>query len=469
MANKNVKVIYKKIEPEFLNKYGYINLNHREVNTKSDLVEIASIFRNPMYETFRIIYMKNKSIVGYESISSRGTRTVEIFPKSKSGRNTNEKCFYKISDRMRRLNANGYYMVHNHPSGHAKASRDDLKVTEAFAENLAGFLGHLIVNTESYAWIDVDKYGIAKADNFQEVKKLKKDRYYKMLNKKSIYDVKIESREDLVALMHHIKNSKDYSSLIFCDARGKIRMIQDMPNRFLNMKDEQLEGYLANQKLLNGATRVFFATTDNEVYKKAIKFWQKEVFLDAICYKEEDSRIYTYEKVRVETVDNIENINRIRQFEEMEEKIEELRETNKVLAVTEDNETYKRPDVLKVLLKRVGKEPEVVEIKNNLETKQELVGGLIEVVQYDDVIIICNEEGKVLGLPPNLIFELDYIAGDCFIVGDDYEHGDFKSLTDDEIRRYKKDLSDRGFKYKSEDDFIPSKEKERGERMRGKA
>ena len=36
--NKNVKVIYKKIEPDFLNKYGYINLNHREVNTKEQLV-----------------------------------------------------------------------------------------------------------------------------------------------------------------------------------------------------------------------------------------------------------------------------------------------------------------------------------------------------------------------------------------------------------------------------------------------
>ena len=44
MNNKNVRVIYKKIEPKFLNKYGYVNLNHRELNTKNDLVEQASIF-----------------------------------------------------------------------------------------------------------------------------------------------------------------------------------------------------------------------------------------------------------------------------------------------------------------------------------------------------------------------------------------------------------------------------------------
>ena len=32
MNNKNVRVIYKKIEPDFLNKYGYVNRNQREVN-----------------------------------------------------------------------------------------------------------------------------------------------------------------------------------------------------------------------------------------------------------------------------------------------------------------------------------------------------------------------------------------------------------------------------------------------------
>ena len=83
--NKNVKMIYKKIEPNFFNKYGYINLNHREVNTKEELVEIASIFRNPMYETFRIVYVdKESKIVGYESITSKAPKHVNIFPKSKT-------------------------------------------------------------------------------------------------------------------------------------------------------------------------------------------------------------------------------------------------------------------------------------------------------------------------------------------------------------------------------------------------
>ena len=79
---------------------------------------------------------------------------------------------------------------------------------------------------------------------------------------------------------------------------------------------------------------------------------------------------------------------------------------------------------LKILLKRVGRESELAEVENTLEAKQKLVNGLIEVVpleQDEDLLIVCNEEGKLLSLPPNTLFDFDYIAGDYFIVGDDYK------------------------------------------------
>lgn len=90
---------------------------------------------------------------------------------------------------------------------------------------------------------------------------------------------------------------------------------------------------------------------------------------------------------------------------------------------------------LRIVLKKVGKIPEIMNIENTLEAKQELVGGLIEVVGglKDNILLVCNEEGKLANLLPNLMFDFDYIAGDCFFVGDDYENGDFKSLTDNQI------------------------------------
>ena len=120
---------------------------------------------------------------------------------------------------------------------------------------------------------------------------------------------------------------------------------------------------------------------------------------------------------------------------------------------------------LKILYKEVGKLPEVIEIEDTLEAKQKLVNGLIEVVPYiDDMLLICNEEGKILKMHPNLDFTYDYIAGNCFVVGDDFENAGFRSLTDEEIKNANNDLSKRMFKYNTEKVHIDKTNKNSHER-----
>lgn len=117
---------------------------------------------------------------------------------------------------------------------------------------------------------------------------------------------------------------------------------------------------------------------------------------------------------------------------------------------------------LRILLKRVNEEPEVITIENTLKAKQKLVSGLIEVVPYnEDTLIICNEEGKILNMLPNLLFDYDFIAGDCFFVGDDYKNGNFKSLTDEQIEKLKKVIKAKEFSYSSFEQNMNFGEKER--------
>ena len=95
---------------------------------------------------------------------------------------------------------------------------------------------------------------------------------------------------------------------------------------------------------------------------------------------------------------------------------------------------------LKCLLVKPYELPEEIEIENTLEAKQHLVGGYIECVYLpndESVVLICNEEGKINGMKLNRDIGHDIIAGPFLILGDDYENGDFKSLTDDQILRYK--------------------------------
>lgn len=91
-------------------------------------------------------------------------------------------------------------------------------------------------------------------------------------------------------------------------------------------------------------------------------------------------------------------------------------------------------DKLRILVKRVGHPFEVQEIDHTLEAIQGLVGGYIEVAPYlpHPYVIVCNGEGKLIGLTPNFHFEGDTICGDAFITKVDGE--DFASLDDLDIK-----------------------------------
>ncbi len=60
---------------------------------------------------------------------------------------------------------------------------------------------------------------------------------------------------------------------------------------------------------------------------------------------------------------------------------------------------------MKAVRKNPGMPPEIVDVDNTLEALQKEVGGYIEFFQIaSDCTIICNEEGKLLPLEPNLLF-----------------------------------------------------------------
>ena len=97
---------------------------------------------------------------------------------------------------------------------------------------------------------------------------------------------------------------------------------------------------------------------------------------------------------------------------------------------------------MKVLVVEPMTKPYVKEINGSLEEMQAIVGGYIEGVYcFPDVVLVCNDEGKLLGLPFNraLRYEdtgevYDIVCGTFFIAGLGEE--DFDSLTDEQIEKY---------------------------------
>lgn len=96
---------------------------------------------------------------------------------------------------------------------------------------------------------------------------------------------------------------------------------------------------------------------------------------------------------------------------------------------------------LRVLVVEPERTPYVKEIPHTLESLQQEVGGLIEVIYpYADLVgLVCNEEGKLLGLPLNrALFDkdkmYDIICGTFLVTGLGAE--DLASLPPDLLEKY---------------------------------
>lgn len=98
---------------------------------------------------------------------------------------------------------------------------------------------------------------------------------------------------------------------------------------------------------------------------------------------------------------------------------------------------------IKVLKVEPKKLPEVCELVNELDALQKAVSigadyqGLIEILYVNErICILCNEEGKLIGLEPNRRIRNDILCGVFYVTGQDRE-GNLTSLTDDEIETFK--------------------------------
>ena len=86
--------------------------------------------------------------------------------------------------------------------------------------------------------------------------------------------------------------------------------------------------------------------------------------------------------------------------------------------------------------------PCLIVLENNLDFLQKAVSigapyqGLIEVHTLEpSVFMICNDEGKLLGLPGNRRLGVDIIAGIFYIVSEDQD-GNFASLSPHLAEKY---------------------------------
>ena len=99
-----------------------------------------------------------------------------------------------------------------------------------------------------------------------------------------------------------------------------------------------------------------------------------------------------------------------------------------------------------VLMIEPREAPRRLELCHSLEAMQKAVGGSIQILYpfEEPVAMVCNEEGKLLGLPANRALRdesgavYDIVCGPFFLCGAPPDSDALTDLTEDQLQRYER-------------------------------
>ena len=100
---------------------------------------------------------------------------------------------------------------------------------------------------------------------------------------------------------------------------------------------------------------------------------------------------------------------------------------------------------MRILQVEPEREPETKDIASSLAAMQEVVNGPIQALFPFEapVALVCNDEGKLLGLPFNRVLRdgngnpYDIVCGLFFLCGAPRDSDHFDSLTDEQLETYR--------------------------------
>jgi len=251
-----ISTLGKAITDELVTK-GRIDLRGRTVKTADELATMAQVFRDPRIETMRYFYVDdNGKILAHEGISSRMPGYSQTFVTDRA------RAVQDMKERMERLGATGYWMLHNHPSGRPSPSQADIDVTRILAKEVPGFKGHVVINSGKYSFIQPQNF-INYIYNLPNLPSDWVDPLLTVGKEHAALGKAIKTPSDLARIGQSLKRPENYTSLIFRGVDGSVRTIQNIPNGMLK-NIEQASGYLRNRTAEFGAPEIFAYTDSSD-------------------------------------------------------------------------------------------------------------------------------------------------------------------------------------------------------------
>lgn len=234
-----VRTVASRYAEEF-RKNGHLPFVGKEVRSAHDLAVVGQLARDPRVETSRIFYIKDGRIVAHEALSS--SLPSVVYPHQPS----DVRQMYDVADRMQRLGADSYALMHNHPSGESSPSSEDKEYTRQFVQAIeqrfsrAGkqaatpeFMGHVIIDHNEYSVVNRN------GGNYVTAKRVVSPPHKDVGENAALIDQlsgitadgKIRSPGEVARVGMELQHSKNMIPLIYADARGKIVAVQEIPTK----------------------------------------------------------------------------------------------------------------------------------------------------------------------------------------------------------------------------------------------
>ena len=242
------------LEP--LEKVGASHFIGQRVKSPEELAVLAQVARDRRFETFYILYTNRQAdgtdkIVQYTAVSNKMPGWVNPFYVKELGVYRPDYMTGYMYEVMRDSGADGYYLLHNHPSSVPYPSKGDLSSTTAFTDNLPGFRAHVIINTKDFGYIlpnnkkNIDgttglKYGMSP---LQPENQIKKDPLYdKNFDK---LNMKLDGGPGRIPeILKDFADNKNVVSVFATNYNFQLNALVDIPiEKFLNVGKQRNFGF----------------------------------------------------------------------------------------------------------------------------------------------------------------------------------------------------------------------------------
>jgi hypothetical protein len=197
--------------------------------------------------------MKGNTITHATALTARKVGAASLIPKGASEFDMHE----HVRNTMKAVKADGYYLLHNHPSGDPEASEGDKAMTLMMAREHPGMRGHVIINSNRFSTLTAEPDGFGDHDlKIQEhVRDFGPDKLLMASKPLPIIGRAINDAHD-VALAAKSMQRPGVVTLIGTDRLNKVRVVTDVPSSMLGKSDTYLMALVRRLQRQSGSMNV---------------------------------------------------------------------------------------------------------------------------------------------------------------------------------------------------------------------